>query len=398
MKYLGNVKVTLLKEKQEYKELFSPLSESEYEDLRESIREAGILNDLLLEKTEEGYIILSGHHRKAVALELGMEEVPCSLAETRSETLEALFDNASRRQMTEAERKEKVKEKEKVQDRIYEESLIPELHALYKEGKIDRRSVDEFLREDLDLQKSIFYSLSVERHVVPQELLEEHEHEIESIEARHNEDLNDLRKKLSEAEAEKKKAEEALEQNGKKLEEIRKKVKNTLSTYAKDKEQITEEVKEQFEEELEDLRKERETREVAMKAKQDEISGLKGEIETLKNRITGCDAQAALWRHEIARVSETYDKNIAYYSNPALIEIQLQVVSEFVESLVRFSGCHKWDANAIKTVEKYRRSIGNFLEKLAGQVKAHQKEVVSLQESEKAIAAQEEVQATPETS
>ena len=71
MKYLGNVKVTLLKERQEYKELFSPLSESEYEDLRESIREAGILNDLILEKTEEGYIILSGHHRKAVAQELG---------------------------------------------------------------------------------------------------------------------------------------------------------------------------------------------------------------------------------------------------------------------------------------------------------------------------------------
>ena len=51
MKYLGNVKVTLLKERQEYKQLFSPLTESEYEDLRESIREAGILNDLILEKT-----------------------------------------------------------------------------------------------------------------------------------------------------------------------------------------------------------------------------------------------------------------------------------------------------------------------------------------------------------
>ena len=53
MKYLGHVKVTLLKERQEYKELFSPLSESEYEDLRESIREAGILNDLILEKSEK---------------------------------------------------------------------------------------------------------------------------------------------------------------------------------------------------------------------------------------------------------------------------------------------------------------------------------------------------------
>ena len=69
MKYLGNVKVTLLKERQKYKELFSPLSESEYADLRESVREAGVLNDLIVEKGEEGYIILSGHHRKAVAQE-----------------------------------------------------------------------------------------------------------------------------------------------------------------------------------------------------------------------------------------------------------------------------------------------------------------------------------------
>lgn len=393
MKYLGNVKVTLLREKQEYKELFSPLSESEYEDLRESIREAGILNDLILEKTEEGYIILSGHHRKAAALELGLEEVPCSLAETRGEILEALFDNASRRQMTEAERKEKVKEKQKVQDRIYEESLIPELYALYKEGKIDRRSVDEFMREDLDLQRSILHSLSVERPVVPQELLEKHEHEIESLEARHNEDLNDLQKKLAEAEAERKEAQEALEQNGKELEEIRKRAKDTLAKYEKNKEQITKQVKKEVEKRIEDLEKERETREAAMKEKQDKIAELNGQIETLNNRIYGYDSQVALWRHEFARVSETYDKSIAYYSNPALIEIQLQVISEFVDSLVRFSGCHKWDANAIKTVEKYRKSIGDLLEKLAEQVNTRQKEVVSVQESEKAIAAQIEMEA-----
>jgi ParB family chromosome partitioning protein len=398
MKYLGNVKVTLLKERQEYKELFSPLTESEYEDLRESIREAGILNDLILEKTEEGYIILSGHHRKAVAQELGMEEVPCSLAETRGEILEALFDNTSRRQMTEAERKEKVKEKEKVQNRIYEESLIPELYTLYKEGKIDRRSVDEFLREDLDLQRSIFYSLSVERPVVPQELLEKHEREVASIESRHREDLDLGRKKLTTAEAEKKKAQEALDQNGKEMEEIRKRAKDTLAKYEKSKEQITKEVKREVEKELKDLEKERETREAAMKVKQDEIAGLNGEIETLKNRIYGYDSQVALWRHEIARVSETYENSIAYYSNPALIEIQLQVISEFVESLVRFSGCHKWDANAFKTVEKYRKSIGDLLEKLAGKVRDQQKEAVSVQESEKAVAAQTEVQVIPKAS
>jgi ParB family chromosome partitioning protein len=343
MKYLGNVKVTLLKERQEYKELFSPLSESEYQDLRESIREAGILNDLILEKSEEGYTILSGHHRKAVALELGLEEAPCSLAETRGEILEALYDNAYRRQMTEAERKEKVKEKQRVQDRIYEESLIPELYALYKEGKIDRRSVDRFLCEDAELQRSIFHSLSVERPVVPQGLLKKHEQEIASIEAKHREILDGERKKLAAVETEKKKAQEALKKNGQELEEIRERAKNTLARYEKNKEQITKEVRSEFEKEIADLGKERERREAAVKAKQDEISRLNGEMESLKNRIYGFDSQVALWRHEIARVSEVYNNTVGYYSNPALLEVQLQVISEFVEALVRFSECHKWD-------------------------------------------------------
>ena len=141
--------------------------------------------------------------------------------------------------------------------------------------------------------------------MVPQELLEKHEHEIASIEARHRQDLDSEREKLAKAEAERKKAQETLEQNGKELEEIRERAKDTLARYEKNKEQITKEVKKEVEKELKDLKKERETREAAMKAKQDEIAGLNGEIETLNNRIYGYDSQVALWRHEIARVSET---------------------------------------------------------------------------------------------
>ena len=398
MKYLGNIKVGLLRERQEYRELFSPLSESEYEDLRQSVRNGGIVNDLIVEKGAEGYVILSGHHRKAVAEELGIEEVPCSLAETPEEIVEALFDNASRRQLTEAERRAKIQEKEGVQDRFFEEHLIPEIYSLYKEGKIDRRSIDEFLDAEPEVQRSILQCLSIEREVVPDALLEKHEREVESITRRYSEDIEVLRKKVTAAEAEKKKAQEALTENGKELERIREKVEETMAKYKKNKDQITKEVEKEIKKEIEDLKKERETREAAMKTKQDEIEGLNGEIKSLKDKIYGSDAQVALWKHEIARVRELYDENVAYYSNPALIEIQLQVISEFVESLVRFSGCHKWDANAIKTVEKYRKSLGDLLEKLAGQVKAHQKEVVSLEESEKAIAAQTEAQAVPKAS
>jgi chromosome segregation ATPase len=300
--------------------------------------------------------------------------------------------------MTEVERKEKVKEKTRVQTRIYEENLIPELYELYREGKIDWRSADEFICADPEVQRSVLHCLSIERPVVPPELVERHAREIESIEASHSQTLSAEREKLAKAEAEKKKAQEALAQNGKELEEIRKRAKDTLAKYEKNKDQITKQVKKEVEKQIEDLEKERETRETAMKAKQGEIAQLNGEIETLNNRIYGYDSQVALWKHEVARVSELYDKSVAYYSNPALIEVQLQVISEFVESLVRFSKCHMWDAEASRTVTRYRKSISDLLEKLDEQVKSRQKEVVSVQESEKAVAARTEEEATPKAS
>jgi len=222
------------------------------------------------------------------------------------------------------------------------------------------------------------------------ELLEQHEHEITAIQDQFQRSLSVERGKLETAEAEKKKAEEALRTNRQELKEIREWAEITLSRYEKNKEQITKEVKSEVEKELENLKKEREAREAAVKAKQDEIAALNGEIESFKNRIYDYDSQVALWRHEIARVSELYNHSIAYYSNPALLEVQLHVISEYVESLVRFSEYHKWNTEASRTVEKYHKSIEDLLQKLVQRVKTHQKEAVSLEASEKAIAGQKE--------
>jgi chromosome segregation ATPase len=251
--------------------------------------------------------------------------------------------------------------------------------------------MDPFVGKDPDLQRNIFHSLSIERPVVPEELLEQHEQELASMEAKHQETVEAERKKLAVAEAEKTKAEEALKENSQKLEEIKERAKTELAKYEKTKGQITKEVRREVERELEEFKKERETREAAVKAKQDEIAELNGQIESLNNKIYGYDSQVALWRHEIARVSELYNHSIAYYSNPALIEVQLQVISEYVEALVRFSECHKWDTQASKIVERYHKSIGDFLQKLVKKVATNQKDVISLERSEKAIAAQGEV-------
>ena len=59
MKYLGPIKIALLKEG-ECKELFPPLAASEYADLRERIKKAGIVNDLIVEAAGDGYIIVFG--------------------------------------------------------------------------------------------------------------------------------------------------------------------------------------------------------------------------------------------------------------------------------------------------------------------------------------------------
>lgn len=243
------------------------------------------MNDLIVEKCSDGYVVLSGHHRKTVAVELGIEEVPCSLAETPEEIVDTLFDNASRRQMTEAERKAKIQEKEEIQDRFFEERLIPEIYDLYKQGKIDRESIDEFLDTSPEVQKSILLCLSVERPVVQKEILQKHEQEIADIQDRFHESLAKELGKLQAAEAEKRRSEEAPMKNSEELAEIRERAEKTLAKYEKNKEQITKEVKKEVEKELEDLKKERETREAAIKAKQDKIAELNGEIESFKNRI-----------------------------------------------------------------------------------------------------------------
>ena len=93
MKHLGPIKITLLKEG-DYGELFPPLAASEYADLRESIKKTGILKNLIVEEAVDGYALVSGHALKAIAQELGIEKVPCMLAETPGEIAEAIVDRA----------------------------------------------------------------------------------------------------------------------------------------------------------------------------------------------------------------------------------------------------------------------------------------------------------------
>jgi len=65
-----------LKIKEEYKKLLHPLTEEQYFALKESIKEKGILQDLIINPEK---VILDGHHRYKIAKELKIKEVPVKI-------------------------------------------------------------------------------------------------------------------------------------------------------------------------------------------------------------------------------------------------------------------------------------------------------------------------------
>ena len=74
------IPVNQLKTRPEYKNLFPPLTDDEYRNLKNDIVIAGIHTPLIVERWGEngdgGYVVLAGQHRQDIAIETGLPEVP----------------------------------------------------------------------------------------------------------------------------------------------------------------------------------------------------------------------------------------------------------------------------------------------------------------------------------
>ncbi len=55
---------------------FQSVDESEYDELRDSVKEFGIITPLIVNNSESGYEIISGHRRWQIAKELKFDVVP----------------------------------------------------------------------------------------------------------------------------------------------------------------------------------------------------------------------------------------------------------------------------------------------------------------------------------
>jgi hypothetical protein len=81
--------------------IFNPLSGQDYERLKNDIRERGIIDPLICDKS---FTLLTGHNRLRIALELGLKEIPVrkikSELSPKEEKKFLVLDNLLRRQLT----------------------------------------------------------------------------------------------------------------------------------------------------------------------------------------------------------------------------------------------------------------------------------------------------------
>ena len=116
------------------------ISESDLEDMMNSVREKGIITPLLVSRTETGYQLIAGERRWRAAQKAGLERVPVVVREvTPYESLElALIENIHRKDLNAVE-------EALAYQRLLEEAEITQDSLAKRLGK-DRSSITNLLR------------------------------------------------------------------------------------------------------------------------------------------------------------------------------------------------------------------------------------------------------------
>jgi len=169
--------------------------------------------------------------------------------------------------------------------------------------------------------------------------------------------------------------------------DIRERALKAIAFYTRTKSVIRKEVRKEFMREIKTFEEERGRREKIVKEKMMEIENLEGKIESLNNTMYGLRSKSKLWEHECARISEAYHRTVMFYSNPGLVEVQLQVILEYAEALVRFVGSHKWDKDTLDMAQSFRDTIGAKMNRIVHEIKMNIMDDTSIASAQKNIEA-----------
>ena len=151
--------------------------QDELDELRESIREFGIIQPLIVKKEGDGYILIAGERRLRAAVSLGMEKVPVLIREAtvKESALIALIENVQRENLsyieeaqayrrlisehglTQTEIAKKVgKRQSTISNKLRILSLPEDIQQMLAENRLSERHARALLRiEDDELRRQV---------------------------------------------------------------------------------------------------------------------------------------------------------------------------------------------------------------------------------------------------
>ena len=147
--------------------LFPPLPDDEYEDLKSSIAVHGIQEPLIvIPQDDDYYTILAGHNRWRVAQELSLRAVPCIV--TEAEMYEAVVDSEIYRRMLSKEERAtfkilKVDKHKELMEKRLSVQLIPELMNRYNEKQMDMKTALIYAHMPKNIQQDQLVGIAIQK-------------------------------------------------------------------------------------------------------------------------------------------------------------------------------------------------------------------------------------------
>jgi len=257
--------------------LFAPLSDEEYEDLRKSIEQNGVQEPLIVTSEGNGfYTVRSGNNRLKVAGEIGLKELPCIIIDKTS--IEGAMDTELFRRHLSPEERAKYKSLKETKckeiiEKEMEKRLLPEFLERYKKGMITLKTAIELVKLEKEEQVALLRSDT--------ELDSDGDEEPSGP----PEKVNDYEAVLLQKEEELKKKEEKLRELKDWKSKNEEKLKNRIDEYEEKKNRISEELRKEFEAEIENLEQVNEELRKQLRKMEAEIERLREEAQKPEKKL-----------------------------------------------------------------------------------------------------------------
>ena len=338
----------------EYKNLFPPLADPDFDDLCRSVAEVGILCHLIVERTGDRYTILSGHHRYEAAIRAKYGEVPCSIATTLEEKIAALFDNVHRRHLSPHDQ-ERLRQCEADWKRKALQRLIPELQALipYLPGEIKltlAAASPERQRAYLtELQQRLTAHSSSAAPVAPA--------------AEQSSLIHDLRQQLQEKQLQIRSLNDQITA----LQQTLKQAKSLATTLTSKQKAanatVDHAVQSRFQTELEDFRQRLEDLSKQLQAAHKDKETLEEQLQQERNRIKAMEAEVKAAALQQQQAVDRFQDSLRHSPGPELLSNGLDCASQILATLAVYAKTiTTWSPGtpdqAAKTLRKVEHQLG----------------------------------------